>query len=326
MPFYAYLCFYFLFMLALMHSYVKKKKLGEGTYATVYLASAVEKQGDVFVEYGVETPHPLVAIKKCKKSTHALGHDISAYREIKSLKRLSSRFVVRLLDVFIHDCDIHMVLDYHETDLEAIIRNKEVIILPQDVKSWMKMILTGLHHIHQLFIIHRDLKPNNILMSRDGVIKIADFGMARGIGDRMTPQAVTRWYRPPELLLGSSRYGTSVDMWAVGCIMAELLLRVPLFAGESDLEQLTLIFRVFGTPTVEEWRDLPGYMDFQKKGGIKLESLFTAASPDTLDLMKKFFIYPPEYRVSCEKALSHDYFLNDPKPTQPHNLPFYIRK
>ncbi|KAF9762195.1 putative serine/threonine-protein kinase KIN28 like protein [Nosema granulosis] len=312
-----------------MHSYIKKKKLGEGTYATVYLATATEKQEEVFVEYGASELGNLVAIKKCKKSTHTVGHDISAYREIKSLKRLTNMFVINLIEVFIHENDIHMVLDYHETDLEAIIRNKEIVILPADVKSWMKMILTGLHSIHELFIIHRDLKPNNILMSRDGIIKIADFGMARAIGEKMTPQAVTRWYRPPELLLGSSRYSTSVDMWSVGCIFAELLLRVPLFAGESDLEQLNLIYKVWGTPNEEEWdsmRDLPGFMEFSKKPGIEIQSLFSAASPDTLDLMKKFFIFNPEYRINCEKALEHEYFSNSPSPTDPHELPFYIKE
>ncbi|EOB14990.1 Serine/threonine-protein kinase crk1 [Nosema bombycis CQ1] len=143
------------------HSYIKRKKLGEGTYATVYQATPIQKQDSIFIEdtsSSSSSSSHFVAIKQCKKNLHNLGHDISAFREIKSLKRIRSNFVINLRDVFIYKKDIHLVLDYYETDLETIIRNKEVVILPSDIKSWLKMILTGLHHIHSLFIIPQGFK------------------------------------------------------------------------------------------------------------------------------------------------------------------------
>ncbi|EQB59709.1 cmgc cdk cdk7 protein kinase [Vairimorpha apis BRL 01] len=293
--------------------YIKKKKIGEGTYATIYLAS---KQNI-----------PNVAIKRMKKTKYSVGHDISVIREIKTLKQIKNKYILDLIEIYIQNDDIHLVLEYVETDLECIINNKQIFILPSDVKSWMLMILTGVHKLHEKFILHRDIKPNNILVSRSGLIKIADFGLSRSIGSKMTSQVVTRWYRAPELLLGAKQYGFGVDMWSIGCIFAELMLRVPLFAGESDLEQLNLIFKVFGTPKLHSYpslKDLPGFMEFQEKEGIKLESLFTAASIDALSLLKKFFIYDPNKRINTYEALNDNYFSSDPKPTQPKNLPFFM--
>ncbi|KAK6089898.1 hypothetical protein P3W45_001101 [Vairimorpha bombi] len=295
-----------------MQNYSNKKKIGEGTYAVIYKAYNKDKKA--------------VAIKRIKTTKHSMGVDISAVREIKTLKQIHNRYVISLLDVFMYNDDIHIVLEYVNTDLECLIKNKELVFLPSDIKSWMLMILKGVYALHEKFIIHRDLKPNNILVTKGGIIKIADLGLARPIGNNMTSQAVTRWYRPPELLLGSKMYGTSVDMWSIGCIFAELMLRVPLFAGETDLEQLNLIFKVFGTPKEEEYPsiiELSGYIKFNEKDPIILEDLFTAASGDTLKLLKKFFIFDPNKRIDCYEALKDEYFVNEPSPTSPEDLPFY---
>lgn len=294
-----------------MQNYSNKKKIGEGTYAVIYKA------------YNKDNKE--VAIKRVKTTKYSMGVDISAVREIKTLKQINNRYVISLLDVFMYDDDVHIVLEYVNTDLECLIKNKDLVFLPSDIKSWMLMILKGVYALHEKFIIHRDLKPNNILVTQGGIIKIADLGLARPIGNNMTSQAVTRWYRPPELLLGSKMYGTSVDMWSIGCIFAELMLRVPLFAGESDLEQLNLIFKVFGTPREEEYpsiTELSGYIKFNEKDPIILEDLFTAASGDTLKLMKKFFIFDPNKRVDCYEALKDEYFINEPLPSSPVDLPY----
>lgn len=295
-----------------MQNYQHKKKIGEGTYAVIYKAFTLDNK--------------LVAIKRVKTTKNSFGVDISAVREIKTLKQINNKFVINLLDVFTYDDDIHIVLDFIPTDLESIIKNKNLVFLPSDIKAWMFMILKGVYALHEKFIIHRDLKPNNILITRGGIIKIADMGLARPIGDNMTSQAITRWYRPPELLLGSKIYGTSVDMWSIGCIFAELMLRVPFFAGESDLEQLNLIFKVFGTPKEEDWpsiTELSGYIKFTKKEPIILENLFTAASKDTMKLLKKFFIFDPNLRINCYEALKDKYFTNEPSPSYPEDLPFH---
>lgn len=292
--------------------YVHEKKIGEGTYATIYKAYTTNNQP--------------VAIKRIKKTKYSTGIDISAIREVRALKKINNKYVIKLIDVYIKYDDIHLVLEFIDTDLESIIKNKNIIFLPGDIKSWMIMLLSGVYSLHEKFLIHRDIKPNNILVSQNGIIKIADFGLTRTIGGNMTSQAITRWYRPPELLLGSKKYGPSVDMWSVGCVFAELMLRVPFFAGESDIEQLNLIFKVFGTPDEEKYpsiKDLSGYIKFNKKEPIVLEEIFTAASKDTLSLLKKFFIFDPSQRISAYDALMDEYFSNEPKATLPQNLPFY---
>lgn len=169
---------------------------------------------------------------------------------------------------------MNLVLEYLESDLEHVIKDKSITLSTAHIKSWMQMMLLGLEHCHRCWILHRDMKPNNLLLASDGQLKISDFGMARAFGEpmgNMTSQVVTRcdpssffifyfncffvcrWYRAPELLYGAKDYGSAVDMWSVGCIFAELMLRTPFMAGETDMDQLKTIFRALGTPTEAEW-------------------------------------------------------------------------
>ena len=133
-----------------------------------------------------------------------------------------------------------------------------------------------------------------------------------------------RWYRAPELLLGANQYGTGIDMWSVGCIFAELMLRTPFVAGETDIGQLKVIFSALGTPTEEEWpglKSLPDYYEFEKFARTPLRTIFTAASPTALDLLEKMLTYDPLKRPSCQGALDHPYFHTQPRPTRPERLP-----
>ena len=119
------------------------------------------------------------------------------------------------------------------------------------------------HYLHQNWILHRDLKPDNLLLDKNGILKIGDFGLATNYGQDnrvMTTQVITRWYRPPELLFGIKHYNWSVDIWSIGCILAELWHRVPIFTGESDINQLVKIFDVMGTPSEAQW---PGFQNLQ---------------------------------------------------------------
>ena len=173
----------------------------------------------------------------------------------------------------------------------------------------------------------QDLKPSNLLISPRGVLKIADFGLARECGDpgaRMTSQVVTRWYRAPELLLGSRAYSAGVDMWAVGCIFAELMLRTPYLPGDSDASQLTTIFRALGTPSQADWpyhQSLPNYAPFEQFPKQNLALLFTAASPESLDFLAQCLRYDPLRRLRSTDALQHAYFRTGPLPTPPDQLP-----
>ena len=298
--------------------YEKDKKIGEGTYAVVYQGWAIRKDEDKPVK---------IAIKKIKAGQFKDGLDISAIREVKFLKGLEHPNIIKLIDVFAHKTSLSLVLEYLDTDLEVLIKNKNVIFSAADVKSWMLMLLRGLWHCHRHFVLHRDLKPNNLLLAADGTLKLADFGLARDYGDPnrpMTSQAVTRWYRPPELLLGSKQYGVYVDMWSVGCIFAELMLRTPYFAAETDIGQLQTIFRALGTPTLDDWPGmqlLPDYHEFAVFPKTPMASLFTAASQDTLDLLERMVVFDPLQRITADQAIDHQYFRNKPRPTEPSKLP-----
>lgn len=140
----------------------------------------------------------------------------------------------------------------------------------------------------------------------------------------MTCQVITRWYRPPELLFGSRYYSSAVDIWSVGCIFAELMLRIPYLPGESDMDQLKTIFRALGTPTEEDWpghTKLPDYIPVGLFPKTPLRDLFTAASADTLNLLSKCLIFEPRKRINAKEALFHPYFTALPYPSHPSKLP-----
>ncbi|SJL03988.1 related to KIN28-cyclin-dependent ser/thr protein kinase [Armillaria ostoyae] len=294
--------------------WVKDQKVGEGTYAVVYRgreASTGRK----------------VAIKKIKVGQFKDGLDMSAVREVKYLRELKHQNVIELLDVFSSKTNLNLVLEFLDSDLEMIIKDRSLVFLPADIKSWMAMTFRGLEFCHRNFVLHRDLKPNNLLIASDGQLKIADFGLARDFADpgyKMTCQVITRWYRPPELLFGCRYYSTAVDIWSVGCIFAELMLRTPYLAGESDMDQLKTIFRALGTPTEQDWpghTKLPDYITVGQFPKTPLRDLFTAASPDALNLLSKCLIYEPRRRISAKDALHHQYFFAQPHPSHPSKLP-----
>ncbi|KAI8618981.1 CMGC/CDK/CDK7 protein kinase [Chytriomyces sp. MP71] len=297
--------------------YEKQAKIGEGTYAVVYKAGIELSTGRK------------IAIKKIKKGSFTDGLDPPSIREIKFLKELKHPNVLELIDVFAHKKTMNMILELMETDLEVIIKNKNVVFNAGDVKSWLLMTLRGTYHLHRNFVLHRDLKPNNLFIAADGTLKLGDFGLARDFGactKPMTNQVVTRWYRAPELLLGGQYYGYGVDMWAIGCIFAELMLRTPYLAGDSDLGQLQIVFHALGTPTEDVWpgfNDLPGKknMEFVMYPRTPLKTLFTAAGSDALDLLDGMLAYDPLKRISALDALDHCYFRNAPLPTKPEKLP-----
>ncbi|KZS94600.1 CMGC/CDK/CDK7 protein kinase [Sistotremastrum niveocremeum HHB9708] len=294
--------------------WAKIAKVGEGTYAVVYKAKEI-------------TTGRQVAIKKIKIGQFKDGLDMSAIREVTYLRELHHPNVIELLDVFSHKTNLNLVLEFLDADLELLIKDRSNVFLPADIKSWMAMTLRGLEFCHRNWILHRDLKPNNLLIASDGQLKLADFGLARDFSDpgaRMTCQIITRWYRPAELLFGCRYYSSAVDIWSVGCIFAELMLRTPYLPGESDMDQVKTIFRAIGTPTEEEWpghTKLPDYFAAGQFPRQPFRDLFTAASADALNLLAKFFIYDPRKRISAKEALNHPYFFALPYPTHPSKLP-----
>nr|P51953.1 RecName: Full=Cyclin-dependent kinase 7; AltName: Full=40 kDa protein kinase; AltName: Full=CDC2/CDK2,4-activating kinase; AltName: Full=Cell division protein kinase 7; AltName: Full=P40 MO15 [Carassius auratus]BAA07611.1 MO15/cdk7 kinase [Carassius auratus]prf//2003216A cdc2-related protein p40 MO15 [Carassius auratus] len=296
--------------------YEKLDFLGEGQFATVYKARD-------------KTTNTIVAIKKIKvghRTEAKDGINRTALREIKLLQELSHPNIIGLLDAFGHKSNISL-LCFMETDLEVIIKDTSLVLTPANIKAYILMSLQGLEYMHNHWILHRDLKPNNLLLDENGVLKLADFGLAKAFGSPnrvYTHQVVTRWYRAPELLFGARMYGVGVDMWAVGSILAELLLRVPFLAGDSDLDQLTGIFEALGTPTEETWpgmSNLPDYVSFKLFPGTPLEHIFSAAGDDLLELLKGLFTFNPCTRTTASQALKMRYFSIRPGPTPGPQLP-----
>ncbi|GFV14848.1 hypothetical protein TNCV_4219421 [Trichonephila clavipes] len=297
--------------------YEKISFLGEGQFATVYKAREV-------------TTGMIVAVKKIKvgsKTEAKDGINRTAIREIKILRDLDHPNVIGLLDIFGSRSNVSLVFDFMDTDLEIVIKDPQIILTPSHIKAYTIMTLQGLEHLHSLWILHRDLKPNNLLINAEGVLKIGDFGLAKNYGSPnkvYSHQVVTRWYRAPELIFGATIYATGIDIWAVGCILAELLLRVPFLPGKTDLDQLSQIFKVLGAPDEEDWphvSTLPHYVAFKPSPPIPFHDIFTAAGDDLIDVLSRMLALNPLKRCTCKEALKMPYFSNYPAPTPCSQLP-----
>ena len=291
--------------------YEKQGVLGEGTFGVV--TKAVHSQ-----------TRAVVAIKKLRSRAFSKeGTGVATLREIMLLQELRHENVIDLIEVFVHHGAISLVFEYCTADLEAVIKDREVLLDPPRIKGYLLGTLRGLAHCHESWVLHRDLKPGNLLLTPDGDVKLADFGLARLFGSperKYTGQVVTRWYRAPEILFGAKFYGPSVDLWSVGCIFAELLTRVPYFPGETDIAQLSKVFTVLGTPTEESWpgvSSLPDYIGFKPQEPTPLRSLFSAASEAALDLLGQLLTLNPGARISAPAALEHSYFTAEEPPPAP---------
>jgi len=303
-------------------SYRRGSVLGEGTWGIVYSA--------IRISDGLQ-----VAIKRFKDSQGSKnGVDFSAIREIKNLQVLSHPNVIRLYDCYSADASIHMVIEFCPIDLQTII-NSKIVLTHQDVKSYMKMTLEGMAYCHSRFILHRDMKPDNLLIGADGVVRIADFGLAKSYPSSglLTSDVVTAFYKAPELLFGARQYSASIDIWSVGCIFAETIMRYPLFFTETDstIEQLQRIFNVMGTPNCSaescSWagvEELPDYVAFQARVPLDLETLIVTTyheSNESLALLRNILKLDPRRRFTAENCLKDEYFKIGSAPTVPANLP-----
>lgn len=300
------------------------KKLGEGTYAVVYLG------------HTRNDPSSLVAIKKIKvNSEYKDGLSMDAIREVKYLQELCHQNVIALHDVFSSkDQNLNLVLEYLPLgDLEMLIKDKNIQYGAGDVKAWMGMLARAVWYCHENFVLHRDIKPNNLLIASDGEVKLADFGLARSFADpylNMTHQVITRWYRPLELLYGARQYSSSVDIWSMGMVFAELLLRVPFVAGSSDMDQISKICAAFGTPTEENWpgvTKLPNYLPVEESRVVPLQGAdfflrqFPTAGSLGADVLASMARLDPRKRSTARQILQHPWWMAEPKPTKKEDLP-----
>lgn len=228
-----------------MDQYCILGRIGEGAHGIVFKAKHVET-GEI------------VALKKVALRRLEDGIPNQALREIKALQEMEdNQYVVQLKAVFPHGAGFVLAFEFMLSDLAEVVRHAQRPLAQAQVKSYLQMLLKGVAFCHANNIVHRDLKPANLLISASGQLKIADFGLARVFspdGSRLyTHQVATRWYRAPELLYGARQYDQGVDLWAVGCILGELLNGSPLFPGENDIEQLCCVLRILGTPSPQVW-------------------------------------------------------------------------
>jgi len=263
-----------------------------------------------------------LAIKKIEKAFEHKIFTKRTIRELKILRLLQHENIVGIKDIFLPRSreefdDIYICNELMETDLSSIVKSPQPLS-DEHIQFFIYQIFRGLKYMHSAGIIHRDLKPRNLLVNSNCDLKICDFGLSRtlhstkGTGN-MTDYVATRWYRPPELLLETKDYGPAVDMWSVGCILAELLRRKPFLPGTETKHQLELIFEYFGTPTEEDITLIPKprLRKFLRSLPVRkpksLEALFPKANPLAIDLLKKIMVFNPQKRITVEEALKHPY-------------------
>ncbi|CAH1722427.1 unnamed protein product [Aphis gossypii] len=218
-----------------MDAYDKLEKIGEGTYGVVY--KCMERSSK-----------EIVAVKKIRMEMEDEGIPATAIREISILKELNHPNIVNLREILMDDSRLYLVFEFVPMDLKKFIDSRPKKHLDENItKSFTYQLLVAIYYCHVRRILHRDLKPQNILVDiKNNILKVADFGLGRTFGLPIrvyTHEVVTLWYRAPEVLLNTQRYGCPIDMWSVACIFAEMAGGKPLFQGDSEIDQLFHIFR-----------------------------------------------------------------------------------
>jgi len=288
-----------------LEDFVKIEKIGEGTYGVVFKGKNT-KTGEI------------VAMKKIRLESEDEGVPSTAIREISLLKELQHPNIVCLQDVLMQEAKLYLIFEFLTMDLKKYMDTN----VPKDgqmdaklTKSYTYQLLQGMLFCHQRRVLHRDMKPQNLLIDKNGCIKIADFGLARAFGIPVrvyTHEVVTLWYRAPEVLLGSPKYSCPIDIWSIGTIFAEMVNRRPLFQGDSEIDQLFRIFRVLRTPTEELWPGVTQLPDFKASfpnwATMNLKNSMKKLAPAGLDLLEAMLVYDPSKRISAKKALLHPFF------------------
>ncbi|XP_053947318.1 cyclin-dependent kinase 20 [Anastrepha ludens] len=286
--------------------YKMLEKIGEGVHGYVFKAMDLQRQEPV-------------AIKKIALKNKFGNISLNTLREIKTLQLCQSEYIVSIIDIYPDLTGLALVLEYMPETLYGKLRNEMNPLSRQQIRKFALMMLKGIEYLHNIGIMHRDIKPANMLISEDETLKIADFGLARLYFPKeenklYSPQVSTRWYRAPEILWGSQKYGPAVDMWAAGCVFAEMLRGVPLFPGATDIEQLALVIRTLGNPRLNEWPDLTSLPDYNKirfpnAVGVHWDNLFPSCTHAVeINLVSNLVVYNPKNRLTATEALNHDYF------------------
>ncbi|OMO96199.1 hypothetical protein CCACVL1_05046 [Corchorus capsularis] len=298
----------------------KMDKIGQGTYSSVYKAHD-------------RITGKIVALKKVRFDNHDPESVKFMAREIILLRRLDHPNVIKLEGLITSSSAscLYLIFEYMEHDLVGLASLPGVKFPEPQIKCYMQQLLSGLDHCHSNSVLHRDIKGSNLLIDSNGILKIADFGLACSFDPHksvpMTSRVVTLWYRPPELLLGSSHYGVAVDLWSAGCILGELYAGKPILPGKTEVEQLHKIFKLCGSPSEEYWRraKLPHstvFKPLQPYRRCVAETFKDFPSP-AISLMETLLSIDPVHRRTAASALKSEFLTTEPLPCEPSSLPKY---
>ncbi|XP_011032535.1 PREDICTED: probable serine/threonine-protein kinase At1g54610 [Populus euphratica] len=301
-------------------TFEKIDKIGSGTYSNVY------KARDLLTG-------KVVALKKVRFDNLEPESVKFMAREILILRRLNHPNVVKLEGLVTSrmSCSLYLVFEYMEHDLAGLAASPAVKFTEAQVKCYMHQLLSGLEHCHKRGVLHRDIKGSNLLIDNEGILRIADFGLASFFDPNhkhpMTSRVVTLWYRPPELLLGATDYGVSIDLWSAGCILAELLAGKPIMPGRTEVEQLHKIYKLCGSPSDEYWKKsrLPNATLFKPREPYKrcIRETFKDFPPSSLPLIETLLAIDPVERQTATAALKSEFFTTEPYACEPSSLPKY---
>ncbi|XP_076942929.1 protein IMPAIRED IN BABA-INDUCED STERILITY 1-like, partial [Bidens hawaiensis] len=301
-------------------NYERLEKIGQGTYSNVYRARDLQTGR-------------IMALKKVRFDNLNPESIRFMAREIKILRALDHPNVMKLEGIITSklSCTIYLVFEYMEHDLSGLISCPNIKFTDSQIKCYMWQLLKGMEYCHSRGVIHRDIKSSNILINNEGVLKIADFGLAHFCDYRnkqpLTNRVVTLWYRPPELLLGATSYGSYVDMWSVGCVFAELFNGRPILKGRTEVEQVHKIFKLCGSPPDAYWKNskLPLAPMFKSQCCYEssLRQRFEELPKTVADLINVLLSVEPENRLTARSALQAEYFYTKPYQCDPSSMPTY---
>ncbi|WCJ36322.1 Protein kinase superfamily protein [Euphorbia peplus] len=302
------------------NTFEKLDKIGQGTYSNVYKARDL-------------VSGKIVALKKVRFDNLEPESVKFMAREILVLRRLDHPNVLKLEGLVTSrmSCSLYLVFEYMDHDLSGLAARQGVKFTEAQIKCYMKQLLSGLEHCHNRGVLHRDIKGSNLLIDNEGVLKIADFGLATFFDPErrvpMTSRVVTLWYRPPELLLGATHYGVGVDLWSAGCILAELLAGKPIMPGRTEVEQLHKIFKLCGSPSEDYWKKskLPNATLFKPQQPYKrcIAETFKDFPPSSLPLIDTLLSIEPDNRGTAVTALNSEFFTTEPYACESSSFPKY---
>ena len=307
--------------------YVLNKPVGYGAYGLVCSAKD-------------ERTQQKVAIKKVQNVFKDAGDCKRVLREVKLMKFLRHENLLGIVSLYVGTDkdtyqDVYIVSDLLDTDLNTVVRSKQKMT-EEHLKYFIYQVLRGLKFLHSANVMHRDLKPANLLVNVNCDLRVCDYGLARGFDDLnpesnvFTDYVVTRWYRPPELLLMNKVYTAAVDIWSVGCIFAEMVNRRPLFQGPDYLKQLSLVCDVLGTPDTEhieyvQNKEAVKYLkNLPKKAPKPLADVVPTLGPDGIDFLSRMLQFNPAHRATAAELMAHPYLaaLHDPTDEPVSAAPF----